>query len=402
MFLTINVKSLTSSLTSWGMFILFPGFMLYHMLLAIDIIPPILGGLFGPISMVYFIIHLILCPFNYRKILNKSPVYYVSTIGFFIYSMFWILAHYIAIDEPYIQIASVQALTTLIIWVALFFIGIHFSYENKIIEKLFLLFFIAAIIFLIYFTLATGNVMFYASEFHALEDYSGVSTYQGFARSALVIGVLLLCYKKNPYKRILIMIFTLFILFFLGARSELYGFVLLLVILFVANSIKSVRWSILSIGVIASVVLLVLSNIEWLSESRQFEIINLSQSTSMMGRLEYQEVALKQIEDNPVIGYYGGHIVDTGSIGGYAHNALSAWLTYGVFGFIIYVTLTAIATLNSFYYFIKYRTLSSHWTFAFTINCFCLLMMITSKSVYWILPALGWGLYINAMARHQS
>ncbi|MEN6489862.1 MAG: O-antigen ligase family protein [Smithella sp.] len=262
--------------------------------------------------------------------------------------------------------------------------------------------FVATFCFLTHFTLTTGKVMFYATEFQALEDYSSVSTYQGFARSSLVSALLLLCYTQSVYKRIMIVMMSIFVLFFLGARSELYGFVFLLTMFLMAFSNKSLLRLVLSIGLLAAIAFIVVSNFEWLSESRQFEIMNLSQSTSMVGRLEFQEVGLGQLADNPVFGFFGGHIVDTGSVGGYVHNALSAWLAFGILGFVVYMSLTVVATLNSLFFFVKYRTLSSHWTFAFMVNCFCLLMMITSKSVYWILPGLGWGLYINAMVRQNS
>lgn len=400
--LTISTKSLTETLTSWGMIILFPGFFLYHLLLSMGFMPPFLCGLFGPVSMIYFIIYLILFPLTYRKTLNASPVLYIFSLTFFIYCMFWILVHYFTVYEPYIQIACIQALAALLISITLFFIGIHFSFENKTIKAFFILSFVAIFIGLMCFTLISGNVMFYPAEIYALEDYHSVASYQGFARSALVITVLLFCYSKNLFMQVLIMMAGLFILFVLGARSEFYSFLFLLIIFLTVYSIKNVKWLFLAISTIVIVYFVILFNFEWLSSSRQIQIIDLSHSTSMIERQYQHNIAVKQIIDNPVLGCFGGHILDTGDEGSYAHNALSAWAAYGIIGFIFYVVLIMFTTFHSFFYFMKYRAISAHWAFAFAINILCLFLIVVSKSVFWILPYLGWGLYFNAMVKHKS
>jgi O-antigen ligase len=403
MHLTINSKSLSGCLASWGLLLLFPGFFLYHLLLAMGVISPLLGGFFGPVSLVYFIIFLISLPFTYQRLLNICPVFYVSTILFFIFCSCWILVHYYIIDELYIRDASIQALSTLIIWGALFFIGIHFSFEFKTIKTFFILMFMAIFLGLIYFSISTGNIMFYAIQFYELEEEgSGVVSYQGFARSALVISILLLCFINDIYLRYIIIIASIFVLFFLGSRSDLYAFIFFVVLFLMVLSIINIKWLFLVIGGLIAIAIFVSFNLEWLNTSRQFELMDLSQSTSWLGRKDLQDIALRQIADSPLFGYFGGDIVDTGGIGRYVHNVLSAWVTYGLFGFLLYTTLIIVATLRSFFYFVKDRTLSPHWTFAFAINFYCLLLIIMSQPIYWIMPALGWGLYVNAMALHKN
>ena len=132
--------------------------------------------------------------------------------------------------------------------------------------------------------------------------------------------------------------------------------------------------------------------------SRQFEVLDISTSKSWAGRLALQKKALGQIAENPLLGKFGGHVLteDTGKFkkghtGRYSHNALSAWVSYGLAGFLLYVSLTLYGCLVSARHVILKQRDEPLWMFAFTLNFVCLLLIIVSKSVYWPLPALGWG-----------
>ena len=392
----IDSNKLATSLATWGLFILFPGFMIYHTLLAMGVIPAFIAGLFGPVSAIYFILFLALLPFTYKKNLSACPMYYVSVLLFFAYCIIWMIFHYFIIQEPYVKMASIQSVATLIKWSALFFIGMHFSFEKTAVLNLVTGFFIIVFWGLMYFTIVTGNVIFIASRFFNLPNDVAVASYQGFSRSALVVAVLLLCLQKSFYRRILTAMAGLFVLFILSARSELYGFLFFCAVYFSVLSLRNVKWFIICVCIGLAAAFFISASIDRLSKSRQLEIVDFEESSSWTERQNLQRIALQQIAENPVFGLFGGHIDATGSKGGYSHNALSAWLNYGLLGFLLYLGLTIIATFHSALYFFKYGPLSTRWTLAFAINSICFLLVIVSKSVFWSLPALGWGLYINA------
>ena len=82
--------------------------------------------------------------------------------------------------------------------------------------------------------------------------------------------------------------------------------------------------------------------------NRQWEVLNIPSSKSW-GRPVWlcKKKALQQIAENPLMGKFGGHVLteDTGKFakghaGRYAHNAFSAWVSYGLAGFLMYVSLT--------------------------------------------------------------
>ena len=138
--------------------------------------------------------------------------------------------------------------------------------------------------------------------------------------------------------------------------------------------------------------------------SRQFEVLDVASSKSWAGRLALQKKALGQIAENPLMGKFGGHVLteDTGKFakghtGRYAHNALSAWVAYGLAGFLLYLFLTLSGFLACARRVILERQDTPLWTLAFMLNFVCLLLIIVSKPVYWPLPALGWGVLAQAL-----
>ena len=138
--------------------------------------------------------------------------------------------------------------------------------------------------------------------------------------------------------------------------------------------------------------------------SRQFEVLDISSSKSWKGRLALQNKALEQIAENPLLGKFAGHVLteDTGRFekghaGRYAHNALSAWVSYGLAGFLLYVSLTLYGCLVCARHVILKRQDEPIWIFAFSLNFVCLLLIIVSKPVYWPLTALGWGVLAQAL-----
>ena len=143
--------------------------------------------------------------------------------------------------------------------------------------------------------------------------------------------------------------------------------------------------------------------------SRQFEVLDFYASSSWADRLYLQGIALEHIAENPLMGKFGGHVLQQetdnrpiGHVGRYAHNVLSAWVGYGLIGFLIYVSLTLLSLLVATGQFVLKRQDTPLWTFAFMLNFVCLLMIIVSKPVYWPLPALGWGVLAQALSRATS
>lgn len=455
---------ISQTVASISFFLLFPGYLFYHQSVAMGLIPPFAAGLFGYVSLGALLVLLALLPWNTARLKNIIGNRYVLwVLAFLFYTSAWTLAHYLLLDGDHISIAGVQSLETVILWSSLFLIGLMLPLESKPLRWSFLISFIVVLVYLLYFYISND-----ANAYHARRIYgkmTNLSTYQGFARSALIILLLLIALFNSFRARAAFILGGVFILFMLISRSDFYAFLALSAVLCAIYGIKQPKYFLLLLLVTLEVALLAAPDIaprikvvmetrapekaepvagsqltdEGTTQepasgkavppeaaapastqadsppapdkaadlprlSRQFEVLDFSASKSWKGRLALQEKALEQIVENPLLGKFGGHVLteDTGKFekghaGRYAHNALSAWVSYGLAGFLLYLALTVYGCLASARHLILRRVDEPLWMLAFTLNLVCLLLVIVSKPIFWPLPALGWGVLAQAL-----
>lgn len=383
-------------LAMFGLVALFPGFFFYHLLVATGAIPPVLGGLFGVVSALLFTLFVLKLPVDMVSLLRRSPSYMLLIFVLFAYCFTWVLLHYVFVSEGYIEEAALQAMESLVVWVSLFFVGVHLPYESAQFRRLIEISFIAIAGFLVFFVIDTGRVMFYARAFYDIEESLPVVSYQGFALSALVVSVFMLSISRTVVAASGVVALSVFSLFILGARSEFYAYLLLLSMLLLVYSFKYVKWFAVSVLVVVVVGAAVIIHFDTMIASRQLEVLDLSQSRSWSIRQQVESLAATQIAESPVMGFFGGAVAATGGRGNYAHNALSAWVTYGLVGFLLFILAIALAAFKSFWYLTTRPRADAWWSASFAINFISMVLVLIAKSVFWPLPALGWGLFVNA------
>jgi len=396
--MTFSAVKAAKFVANIGFVLLFPGFLLYHLSLAALGLPPFLGGLYGFTSAV-LVIPLGLLSFKLlRRLLRSSPLYVTITVMFFIYVLGWTAIHFFIIDAFYIETATIQAIESLVLWLALFFIGVYFDLNSSWISKIFWAVFIYLLVFLAYYVIQSGNLMFYARQLYGVEY---VVSYQGFARSMLVVSLFLLARPLSSLVRFCLIWGSMFILFVLGARSEFYGFILLLLVLLPTLSVHNWKYGFLITVSVIILAIILSSNYEYLVHGRQFAILNLQSDSSYQARKMLETIAINQITKNPLIGCFGGHIGEAGSAGSYAHNLLSSWVSFGLMGFLFYIAVSIVPAIHSFIHFLKKRDKDPLWMFSFEINFVCFILILAAKSVFWPLPALGWGVYLQAQLQRK-
>ena len=455
---------ISQTVASISFFLLFPGYLFYHQSLAVGLIPPFAAGLFGYVSLGALLALLALLPWNTAWLKNITGNRYVLwVLAFLFYTSAWTLAHYLLLDGDHISIAGVQSLETVIFWSSLFLIGLMLPLESKPLRWSFLISFIVVLVYLLYFYISTD-----ANAYHARRIYgkmTNLSTYQGFARSALITLLLLIALFNSFRARAAFILGGVFILFMLISRSDFYAFLALSAVLCVIFGIRQPKYFLLLLLVTLEVALLAAPDIaprikvvmdtrapekaepvagsqfahDGITQepasgkavppeaaapaspqadsppapdkaadlprlSRQFEVLDFSASKSWASRLALQRKAIGQIVENPLLGRFGGHVLTEdegkyakGHSGRYAHNALSAWVSYGLAGFLLYLALVLYGCLVSARHVILKRVDEPLWMFAFTLNLVCLLLVIVSKPVFWPLPALGWGVLAQAL-----
>ena len=396
--MTFSAVKAAKFVANIGFVLLFPGFLLYHLSLAALSLPPFLGGMYGITSAV-LVIPLGLLSFKLlRRLLRSSPLYVTITVMFFIYVLGWTAIHFFIIDAFYIETATIQAIESLVLWLALFFIGVYFDLNSPWISKIFWAVFIYLLVFLAYYVIQSGNLMFYARQLYGVEY---VTTYQGFARSMLVVSLFLLARPLSSLMRFCLILGSMFILFVIGARSEFYGFILLLFVLLPTLSVHNWKYGLLITVSVIILAIILSSNYEYLVHSRQFAILNLQSDSSYQARKMLETIAINQITKNPLIGCFGGHIAEAGGAGYYAHNLLSSWVSFGLMGFLFYIAISIVPAIHSFIHFLKKGDKGPLWMFSFEINFVCFILILAAKSVFWPLPALGWGVYLQAQLQRK-
>jgi hypothetical protein len=393
----LSGDKLAARASSIGFFVLFPGFLIYHTLVAMGLIPALLGGLFGVVSVMMFLIYVVVLPSQVRLMVSSTRGFALLVLGFLTFALVWAVASYGLQGGSLQRAAMIQTLETVVLWAVLFVMGYRVPLDSPRLARAFWIAFALTVGYLLFIVATTGQWMFFARQMIEDDGTANVSTYQGYARSALVMLVFLISVSKRALMRALLIALGAFVMFVLGARSELYAFLALSMVLLLVWAGMSAKYLLTLLAVVAVLVMVVTSQFEAMSGSRQFQVLDLTGNSSWTARQHLEQRAIEQIAASPVLGQFGGHVTAVGMTGSYAHNALSAWVNYGLLGFALYLGMTVVAFLGSAYRMICRGDTSAWWVFAFSLTFVCLLLILLAKPVFWPLPALGWGAFANAL-----
>lgn len=378
-----------------GFLALFPVFFFWHFALAADV-NPLNIGLYGEVSALVALAFLSLFLMRWVNQAMRSPLA-VVVLAFIIYCGVYTIFYVLVPLSP--EGAPRQAAALVLSWFCLLSIGAFMDINRPAFQVAVVASWIGmALIVLIYLE----GVYFIPQQI--FDTDKSVASYQGFARSFVFSTMVLLAIQKRTWLRILLASFAIVITFFMAARSELIG------LIFAVSLVEFIRASRSPRGLLLlGVVCLLAGLLAWLvpifagnsaiMESRQMQVLDLSKSTSWTARMEFAEKAWEQIVASPISGHFGGNfLVGEQDGGGYAHNALSCWVSFGIVGFLLYIGITFSAALISLVGF--YRSMDSEWQLSLYLNATALLMILFAKSVFWPFVALGWGLCIAKSSNH--
>lgn len=228
-----------------------------------------------------------------------------------------------------------------------------------------------------------------------------VSTYQEMTRSGMVVSLALLSSLRGGVVHRLAWSMAFFpFVFSLGARSEFFGMILAV---FAFEAVRGIRrvtnWLVIA-TLLASVAVGLVMKADDLANSRQAAVLNLSKDASWKLRNEYQQIAEEQIMSDPFWGVPGGHF-EGGEAGAYSHNALSAWVSFGLPGFVMYLVANIASAAACTIVVITRKEVGWRWRFAFYLNISALALVLIAKPVFWPMPALGWGVLMGAIMRER-
>lgn len=390
---------------SWLLFFsLFPGFFFYHNSIASGLIPPFIGGAFSPVSLAGVCLYALGILFIRKRYLkNKESFFYLSAcVGFGVYCLIWVLIQFAFSGSLHASAAALQSLQIVMLWSALYCLGFFIEFNSKVffgvmLASVILIFFIVA-----NFVWTTGSFFYYARNVYDVADGDTVATYQEFARSAIVSFIFVATVWSGFYKKITVLCVGLFVLYVLGARSELYIYAFITVLFLTVSVLQDKRKLFVVLGIMLIATTVVLQNFADLSSDRQAGIFNLRSDDSWVSRESLAVAGYRRLIEAPFIGDFTGQY-ELGGRGNYIHNILSAWASFGFLGFIWYFALIIFPVVHSSRVVIYDKNADLRWVFTFYISVMAFVLLVFAKSIYWPMPALAWGLYLRVLTdRHHK
>lgn len=388
-------QSHLSFLSAAALIALFPGFFVYNAGVAGGAIPAVLGGWFGPMTLLLGV-PLMLSFFLLHVCRGKLIFIDVMFLLFLLYTVSWASLHFVlgaraqTSKEFYLY-----NLGTIVQWVVLYIALRNVELRSKWLGVI-LLFSLAC-----FLGIATGGAegQFYDTATIAGSSATEVSGYQGLARSTAVTAMLLLAIYRG-FPAVLVMIIAVPTLFLLGARSEFVGFLVVALFHFAIReglSRTTLIWAPLGIGAIAYVAM---GAHVFEGGSRILQLLDIQEATSYQARDELMRQALITISEHPVLGGYASQF-SYGGMGDYSHNALSAWVTYGLIGFLGFVALLAYALAQAFRLVRRAGSAHPQIALALALSIYAATLAATSKSINDPIFALAWGAIAAALAGHR-
>lgn len=382
---------------SVGYVFLYPAFFFYHYMVASGIIPPFLAGLYGYVTIAISALAAVplLLSANY-SLSNRVSILYLS---FFTYICFrlaifgYASPSYLATPDVNAQVAA-----TIVAIFALFFVGLFVRQDNNVIVGIMWLFFALIVAITMYFYFVTGSVsVIFAAVFDSGDE---IATYQGFARSFLMLSVFLYALIRPTLWRVAFIGAVISILFLLSSRSEAVAFIV--GAMFVESFLSGRRAAsafivILAVGLM---VFIISEHTDLIYNSRFRNLFSLGNDTSWNDRNYLSGFAWSQILENPVGGKYGGHVL-AGGLGYYSHNILSSWVSFGLVGFVVYAGLIFMSFQVSLFAFLRNMN-DSRARLALLVSTIVVVLSLFAKPVFWAEPALAWGLAASLLLHHPS
>lgn len=298
---------------------LFPGFFLYHLLVA-NGLPPVLGGY----SVAAAAAVLPMCLLAYVAGGRSAGWHWLDAV-FIGFVVVWAIAIGFGAGKPDTGPVVVSHVGAMIQWLALYGIARSADLTGGGLRTW-------AVTSWVVMTLAVAATLSVETLIQgvlgvASADDEAVATYQDFGLLYLIIALLCVSQLASPISAAFVLVVSVVVLFLNGARSE---FVALLVGAWCLMLLLSRRraW-VLGLSALAVAGLWAMSGPlgDLFPDNRIVDLIETRAEGSAREREDMAQAAWRSVMERPLTGRFGDY-----APGEYAHNLLSAWVDLGVVG----------------------------------------------------------------------
>lgn len=395
---------LLKTLASIGFLLLFPGFYFYHLMVAYGA-PALLGGYFT-ISAIAVLAVLLGANFFLKEFSLKNNYYTYFFFSYLFYVLVVSLAKYGVSSGEDAKIFLEQVLKAHVGILALYFVGVHLEIGRRQLYLATLLSSLVVIAHLLLHMISTGSFSFVAKWASlSVEDRDLIATHQSFARSALVMFFLLICTTRKWWIEVLSVLSGMYVLFMLGSRSELVGF------LFAYSGYLAVRagrspkqitaYALILMTSLVGLTAYLIKNPSVEIKNRNMSLLSVQSDKSALSRIEIYDDGLERINEYPFWGGNSGHVRE-GESSRYIHNFLSSWESFGIPGLLLYCLLLIIPSVIVVKRALVLRRVEPLDVILLLFALMVPFLAVVSKSVYWVLPGLYFGLFSQYLSKVQS
>lgn len=366
--------------------LLFPGFFFYQTLLGIGLIGAYLGGYFTLVAMVL----LVPLAVSYVRAVRRDKKYVSGFDGwllvFVVYYLAVLVVNFLAGSNRMIAARYMQAI---IFCFETYVVFRMIDIENK---RFIMLGAVSlAVMTAITYYYSIGG-FFYLQALGEAQNPDSLATYQGFARSYVYTYLVLVSVVRSIVLRCVLYGVATCALFLNGARSEFSGILFLIPMIELYYAKHRIYAFSLMVFLIGFLVAGIDEITNMLPDNRILQLLDLSHSTSGVARQHLTSNALRTIAENPVFGDFGSY-----PEGQYAHNVLCAWVDFGLFGIVFFLSLMIWPAAWLFFNGFFTKTRSPYFVLAWSFMCVTILWALTAKNV----PDMSVGAAMGAFARYR-
>ncbi len=380
----------TQLTAQWSLLLIFPGFFVYHSLVAQGYIPAVFGGYSTLVAAAAL-------PFLGAAYLRNALGNYwfvnPTDLGLLVFLAYYLL---VVIFNDALNNSGGRVAPHL--GIMLQFAAIFLTFKLADLDDPRLLrwiwFSFTALTTIIFANISDGAFVIAALDLEQTDDK--LADYQGYAFVYLMIFLICASRARTAPARAILYLTGIPALFLNGARSEFFCAALAVLII---EFLRSRRRLIVALAVmlIASAMVLVASQLADLFPDNRVASLLAGYATdeSRLDRQRMMQRALAALSDHFFLGSYASY-----PPGEYAHNLLSAWVDLGLIGFLLYLGLLT-APLNLLWR--GFRRQSRHPHYMLLLTTFVTAAILYASAKYFthqLLPVLV-GLYGRELAARR-
>lgn len=231
-----------------------------------------------------------------------------------------------------------------------------------------------------------------------------VASYQYFANAVAFVVLTAAAYSRDARVQGALLGIGWIAVFLIGSRSETAGMIFVIVLWGALQWTRSRRLSwkpigAILVGFVAAVGLGVFLQADAIT--RYVDAGDLANSSSWNQRLAGLVEGLEDIRKSPILGEYAGQMAgmpvenaeqQSLAFTQYMHNALSLWREHGLMPFLLLAGMSFYACFLGIRATLVERKDSSMAKLLLFVSVYTLLLAAATKTVYWPMPALAWGM----------